>query len=55
MHGALVADMSSSEYAGISFGRAHRASSPTIIMTTDFIGEAIRARGWCWPGIKLRL
>eukprot|EP00887_Chlorella_sp_A99_P007398 scaffold2.g7398.t1 len=35
--GALVSSLSSSEYAGISLGQAHRSGSPTVIMTQSSI------------------
>ncbi|GAB4822889.1 hypothetical protein N2152v2_009935 [Parachlorella kessleri] len=37
LSGALVADIQSSEYAGLSFGAPHVSSSKTIIFTTSFI------------------
>lgn len=40
----LVADVGSGEYAGLSFGVPHDASSPTVIFTTDFIGARLASR-----------
>lgn len=37
--GALVADVGSGEYAGLSFGTPHRASSKTVILTRAFVGK----------------